>query len=250
MNEHIKAIFEGAELSEDFQSKAQTIFETAVKEGVEAKLNEEREAMTQDLQEKADKYVADVVVPELVGKVDEYLNYVIEAWTKDNKIAIEGGVKVELAESFLKSIKGVCESHSVELPEDKRDLVSEAETKAQEAEAKLNAKIDENVALTAEVLKLKREKIVAQVSEGLTDTQVEKLESVTEGVEFTGDEEGFRAKVEDLKESYFPAEKPEKQELVTEEVDTGAEEQVKTVAVNESDDYYSRLTGALGAKTK
>lgn len=253
MSDYIKQLFEGAEgLSDEFKTQIQEAFEKAVSEKVTAELADERakldeekqalaeekETLEQNLVEKTESYLTDVVVPELVEKVQDQVSHAIKEWKETNKIALESGVKVELAESIIAGFKGLCESHKVEMPQDKRDLVEEADARANELETRLNAKIDEAIALGKQVTELSRENAIMSVCEDMTDTEVEKFRKVVESVEFT-DADGYRAQIQELKESHFPADRgQEKETLVEDEAGAGQAKLDENM-----DPYYKRLIG-------
>jgi hypothetical protein len=185
-------------LSEDFKIKAATIFEAAVKSKVRSEIERIHEVV---LDEKTEEI--DVFKSELTEKVDTYLNYVVEEWTKENELAIERGLKGEIAEDFISGLKQLFEDHYIDVPDEKYDVLEAQSEKISELEEKLNEQITKSVGLTSSNSKLVRERVISEVSEDLADTEIEKFKSLTEDVDFT-DEDSFREKCETLKDSYFP----------------------------------------------
>ena len=207
----VAALTEGEDLSEEFKNKARTIFEAAVV----SRLNEELERMHEDYAKILEEEIESVKT-DLAEKVDEYLTYAVSNWMKNNELAIEQGIKSEMAESVLSGIQKVFVENFIDLPDEKVDLVDEMQEQLQIMEAKLNESIEENVGLNKEVGAYMKNGIVTEMAEGLSLTQREKLVSLAEAVEFEN-EEAFRAKVSTLRESYFST-KPEAPQVVTEDV--------------------------------
>ena len=199
MKEDMDALFTGENLSEEFVQKASTIFEAAViaraEEVIaeaEAQLTEEFEAAVEEIKE------------DLAAKVDDYLNYMVEEWVKENEIAIEKGLRAEIVEDFITGLKGLFEEHYIDIPADKVDVVEELTAKVEELEEAYNEQIKSAIEMKKELNEHKKFEAIYAACEGLTQTQVEKLKSLAEGVEFTSDEE-FATKLSTLKESYFKA---------------------------------------------
>ena len=189
-------------LSEEFKVKAATIFEAAVKskirseiERIDEEVNSEKETEMETFKE------------ELTEKVDTYLNYVVEEWTKENELAIERGLKGEIAEDFISGLKQLFEDHYIDVPDEKYDVLEAQSEKISELEEKLNEAIQKSIDLTSSNEKLVREQVISEVSEDLADTEIEKFKSLTQDVDF-GDEDSFREKLDTLKESYFPKAQP------------------------------------------
>jgi len=198
MKEDIQALVDSeATLSEGFKEKAETIFEAALNARVGERVEELEESYQQELTEETDR-----IQSELVEKVDGYLNYVVENWMEDNKLAIENGLRSEIAESFMGALKGVFQEHYVEVPESKTDIVDELANKVDKLEEELNDSVTRAMSEKKKVQELTREKIVNEASSDLTLTQADKLRGLTEGVDFE-DEDTFEKKVATLKESYF-----------------------------------------------
>lgn len=198
MSEDIEVLFAGENLSEDFKKKAKTIFEAAVN----ARLIQEKALMEQAYLETLEEEVQKVT-EDLSNKVDDYLNYVVEDWAKDNQIAIESSLRSELTEDFISGLRNLFAEHYIDLPEEKVDVVEEMATKVQELEGKLNEEIQNNVNLKKELNESKKLEVFNSITESLTDTQVEKMKTLVESVDFT-DETEYTEKLNTLKESYFP----------------------------------------------
>ena len=186
------------DLSEEFKTKAATIFEAAVKSKVRIEVDRISEEMKTEFDNNIDSYKE-----ELTEKVDNYLNYVVEQWSKDNELAIERGLKGEIAEDFISGLQQLFTDHYIDVPDEKYDVLEAQSDKISELEDKLNEQIEKNVNLKESNDVYMREQVIAEVSDDLADTEVEKFKSLTEDVDFT-DEESFREKLETLKESYFP----------------------------------------------
>ena len=199
LKEDIDAMLQGEDLSEEFVSKATTIFEAAVMsrveeiaEEVEAQLHEQFEQAVEELKE------------DFAAKIDDYLNYMVEEWMKENELAIESGIRSEIVEDFIGGLRNLFAEHYIDIPEEKVDVVQEMADKVEELEAKLNEEISRSIEFKKEINEHKKVQAVQAVCEGLTQTQVEKLKSLAESVEFTTEEE-FTEKVNTLKEAYAPS---------------------------------------------
>jgi uncharacterized protein (DUF2267 family) len=198
VKEDVAALVEGEGLSEEFKNKAATIFEAAVKSKTREEITRIHDTMTSEFDEKLEESVNT-----LTEKVDTYLNYVVEEWTKENELAIERGLKGEIAEDFISGLKQLFEDHYIDVPNEKYDVLEAQSDKISELEEKINSVMEQNVSLTQVKSQLVREQVISEVSEELTDTEIEKFKSLTEDVDFVS-EESFRAKLNTLKESYFP----------------------------------------------
>ena len=198
VEQDIQALLEGEELSEEFQTKARTIFEAAIR----TKLSEIKEQVKVSYEEKLVEEVASIK-EELKDRVDSYLEYVADEWVQENKIAIEHGLKSEMTESFLEGMRGLFEEHYVTIPEEKYDVIESMVDKLDEMEDKLNEQIEKNVALNKRLSESTADVIFADVTEGLAQTQRDKLASLIENVEFES-EESYREKISTLRKSYFP----------------------------------------------
>ena len=199
VEQDVQALFEGEELSEEFQSKARTIFEAAIKE----KVSEIKENLQTAYEQALVEEVASVR-DELTERVDAYLEYVADEWIQENQLQVESGLKTEMTESFLEGMKSLFEEHYVSVPEDKYDVLESMVDKLDEMESKLNEQIERNVALNQRLAESNSDVILADVSEGLALSQKEKLASLASNVEFES-ETDYREKLEKLKESYFPS---------------------------------------------
>ena len=225
IEEDVNALLAGEELSEEFQEKARTIFESAINSKV-ATIKEELEAQ---YEEKFVSELAEAIVEtkeELTTRVDSYLEYVAEEWFTENQLAIETALKTEMTESFITGMKDLFEAHYVNIPDEKYDVLESMVEKLDDMETKLNEQIEKNVSLNARLSESVADGILAQVSEGLAQTQKEKLASLSESVEFESEEQ-YREKLETLKESYFASKKESpvaKSETLSEGVDNAAPE--------------------------
>ena len=199
VEQDVQALFEGEELSEDFQNKARTIFEAAIKE----KVSEIKENLQTAYEQALVEEVASVR-DELTERVDAYLEYVADEWIQENQLQVESGLKTEMTESFLEGMKSLFEEHYVSVPEDKYDVLESMVDKLDEMESKLNEQIERNVALNQRLAESNSDVILADVSEGLALSQKEKLASLASNVEFES-ETDYREKLVKLKESYFPS---------------------------------------------
>ena len=216
----INALLAGEELSEEFQEKARTIFEAAIN----SKVAEVKEALEARYSEVLAEEVEDIK-KELNERVDSYLEYVAEEWFTENQLAVEAGLKSEMTESFLNGMKSLFEEHYVSIPEEKYDVLESMVEKLDDMETKLNEQIEKNVSLNKRLAESVADGIVDQVSEGLAQTQKEKLASLAESVEFESENQ-YREKLETLKESYFPSKgvsPSAKKENLSEGVDSSPE---------------------------
>ena len=195
----VQALFEGEELSEEFQDKARTIFEAAIN----AKLAEVKEAVKTEYEEQLVEEVA-AIKSELEERVDAYLEYVADEWLQENEIAVESGLKTEMTESFLEGMKNLFEEHYVSVPEEKYDVIESMVDKLDEMEGKLNEQIEKNIALNRRLAESTADVVFSDVTEGLATSQKEKLATLVENVEFES-ETDYREKLVTLKESYFPS---------------------------------------------
>ena len=203
-----------ADLSEEFKEKAATIFETAVKTRLAEKGKE--------IQAKADKEVetkVSAVKEELVEKVDSYLNYVVEEWIKDNQLAVDKGIRSEIAEDFISGLKTLFKEHYIDVPEEKYDVLEAMAQEKEELEKKLNEEIEKNIEVSKSNLSFSKEKIFSEASNGLADTEAEKLKDLAENIEFK-DAQDFSKKLDTIKESYFPKIKTDSTNSNIENVDS------------------------------
>jgi len=199
IEEDVNALLSGEELSEEFQEKARTIFEAALR----SKVYEIKETLEEQYATALAEEVEEIK-SELSERVDSYLEYVSDEWFAENALVIEGGLKTEMTESFLEGMKGLFEEHYVTIPEDKYDVLESMVEKLDDMETKLNEQIEKNVSLNKRLAESVADGILDQVSEGLAATQKDKLASLAESVEFES-EDNYREKLETLRESYFPS---------------------------------------------
>ena len=236
----VAALLEGEELSEEFQNKAKTIFEAAIKTKVAEIKEELHESYATALVEELDTIKAG-----LTERVDGYLEYVADEWMQENALQVEAGLKTEMTESFLEGMKSLFEEHYVTIPEEKYDVLNSMVDKLDEMESKLNEQIDRNVALNRRLAESNADGVFTAVAEGLADTQKEKLATLAENVEFES-ETDYREKLETLKESYFPskASAPKNtSENLSEEVST--EEVISEEATPRMQAYLNVLSRAV-----
>ena len=193
----VDALIGDSDLSEEFKQKAATIFEAAIKSKVKAEATRLEGEYEQKLKENTESHKA-----EMVEKVDSYLNYVVEEWMKENQIAIERGIKGEIAEDFIGGLKKLFEDHYIDVPDEKYNVLEDQANKIEELEKKLNESIEKNVELNKANGELKRQDIIDETSKDLADTAKEKFNKLAEEVEYSN-ENDFRTKVSTIKESYF-----------------------------------------------
>ncbi len=217
IEEDVNALLGGEELSEEFKEKARVIFEAALT----SKIKEIQESLEVQYAERLDEE-RQALKGELTERVDAYLEYVCEEWMTENELAIEHGLKTEMTESFLSGMKGLFEEHYVTIPEEKYDVLESMVEKLDDMETKLNEQIEKNIGLNRRLAESTADTVLSIVSEGLAETQKEKLASLAESVEFESEEE-YREKLETLKESYFskaPSAKSEAPQTISESVDS------------------------------
>lgn len=216
VKEHVDAMFNDEDLTEEFKEKATVIFEAAMMakaEEIEAALEEEYGQRFEDAKVE--------IYEEISARIDEYLDYIVEQWMEENKVAIESSLKTEITEDFMSGLKNLFTEHYIEVPEEKHDVLGELAQRIEELESKLNDTISENIDLKARVTEASKEQMIDNVAEGLAATQVEKFKALAEGVEFDG-EESFVRKLEIVKDNYFPSDKKGAQ-LDTEEPESLSE---------------------------
>ena len=200
MKEDIDALFaDDSTISEEFKSKVSTIFEARVADRV-SQIEEETEAKYAGMLEEA----VESIRADLTEKVDDYLSYVVEQWMKDNEIAIESGLRSELTEDFIAGMRNLFAEHYIDVPAEKVDLVDELAGKVEELESKLNEEIERAVDLKKSLVESRKVEMTREVCEGLTDTQVEKIKSLAESVEFSTEDE-YKSKLDTIRENYFPS---------------------------------------------
>jgi hypothetical protein len=200
MKEDVDALFsDDSTISEDFKSKAATIFEARVTDRVQ-QIEEEIDAKYAEMLEEA----VGAIQADLTEKVDDYLNYVVEQWMEENQIAIESSLRSELTEEFIGGLRNLFAEHYIDVPEDKVDLVDELAGQVEELETKLNEEIERGIEIRKQLIESVKTEITYEVCDGLTDTQVEKIKSLAESVEFSTEDE-YRTKLETIRENYFPS---------------------------------------------
>jgi len=236
LSDDVKALIGDENLTEEFKAKAATIFESAVK----VRIAEAKEKMEADYAEKL-KEETESSKAELVEKVDSYLNYVVEEWMKQNEIAIERGIKGEIAEDFISGLKKLFEDHYINVPDEKYDVLEDQASQIEELNKKLNEQIEKNVELSKTNGHLTKKDILDEVSSSLTDTQKEKFSKLAEEVEYSNADE-FKKKVSTIKESYFG----QKEISSTNEIDNVTEGETGDVDMTSA---MSAYTAAI-SKTK
>ena len=240
IDEDVNALVAGEELSEEFKEKAKTILETAIK----GKVSQIKEVLQTEYDSKLVEEVEEIKGA-LNERVDSYLEYVADEWFTENQLAVQGGLKEELTESFMTGLKSLFEEHYVQIPEEKYDVLESMVEKLDDMEAKLNEQIEKNVALNKRLAESASDVILADVSEGLADTQKEKLASLSESVEFASEAE-YREKLETLKESYFPSKKSAPATAKTETLSEGVDSSPETVSGSMAS--YLKMVSAISKK--
>ena len=240
MKEDLDALLGGENLSEEFVTKASTIFEAAVIARAEEVIADAEIALQEQFETAVEEIKED-----LAAKVDDYLNYMVEEWMKENALAIEKGLRAEIVEDFITGLKGLFEEHYIDIPEEKVQVVEELTSKVEELEDALNEQIARGIELTKSLNEQKKIEAIYTACEGLTQTQVEKLKSLAEGVEFTTEEE-FVAKVDVLKESYFRTEVKAADNSAYDEI--LVEEEKKPVFIDPSMEVYTKAISQTLAK--
>ena len=234
VQEHVEALMSGeGDLSDEFKKKAATVFESAVKSKVRDEVTRLQENYEKEIEEgiKSNK-------SELTEKVDTYMNYVVEEWMKENELAVERGLKGEIAEDFIAGLKQLFEDHYVDIPDDKYDVLQAQSDKIAELEEKVNKTLDESIEFKKSNDDLTRNKVISEMVSDLADTEIEKFKGLTEDVDF-GNEEDFKGKLETLKESYFPKTIKETTENI-DNVETGP---AQDIDVTDSMAAYSKAIG-------
>ena len=221
-----------ATLSDEFKEKAATIFDVAVK----SKISEEIETLEENYRNELDEAM-ETQKSEMVEKVDSYLNYVVEQWMEDNKVAVQTGLRTEIAESFMNNLKDLFKESYIEVPEGKVDLVDDLAAQVEELEEKLNKQTEQAIQTSEELENLKRDAIIREAAADLAETQVEKLKKLTNEIDFN-DEESFTEKVKTVKESYF---KSESNNQVVVEVDETDENGVVEATTDVMNSYLTAI---------
>ena len=241
LSDDVKALVStDADLSEEFKEKAATIFETAVK----TRIQEQVKVLESQYEEKLSKET-ETVKEAMVEKVDSYLNYVVEEWMKENELAVERGIRTEIAEDFITGLKSLFKEHYIDVPEEKYNVLEDLTNQSKDLEAKLNEQIEKNVNLSKEVSEFHKKQAILEVTADLAETEKEKFVSMAENVEYDSAEK-FREKLETIKESYFPKSKIE---------EAASKDEVDSVAANEpaveaSSDAMAAYTAAITKNLK
>ena len=240
MKEDVNHMFSDDDaLSEEFKSKAATIFEARIMDRV-AQIEEEVEVKYASMFEEA----VEEIKSDLTNKVNDYLEYVVEQWMADNEIAIESGLRSEITEDFIAGLRNLFAEHYIDVPEDKVDLVDELATQVETLESKLNEEIERGVSFAKALVESRKNEVTREVCEGLTATQVEKIKSLAEGVEFSTEDE-YKTKLETIRENYFPSGAKKADETQLHEQLEDADE--KKVEIN--DPFVAAVSQAI-SKTK
>ena len=220
VSEDIKAVLSGADLDEDFQKKATTVFEAAVS----AKVSEKVEALKETAARKISEEL-EGIKEEFAGRVENFLSYACEEWMTENELAIENGLRTEVTEAFMGGLKKLFIESNINIPDESLDVVADMSEKLDEMETRLNEQIEKNVGLHEQVGNYRKNEILNEYSRGLAEVQKDKFTSLAEAVEFKS-EETYREKLGQIKESYFGAKKPE----VAEEISTDEPAKIETVS--------------------
>ena len=240
LSDDVKALVStDADLSEEFKEKAATIFETAVK----TRIQEQVKVLEAQYEDKLSKE-SETIKEAMTEKVDSYLNYVVEEWMKENELAVERGIRTEIAEDFITGLKSLFKEHYIDVPEEKYNVLDDLTNQTKELEGKLNEQIEKNVNLTKEVSEFNKKQAIDEVSADLAETEKEKFASMAENVEYDSAEK-FKEKLETIKESYFPKTKSEVAE----------DNSVDSVAANEpaveaGSDAMAAYTAAISKNLK
>jgi len=240
MKEDVDSLFaDDSTISEEFKSKVSTIFEARVTDRV-SQIQEEIESKYAEMLEEAINSVRN----DLTEKVDDYLSYVVEQWMEDNQIAIESGLRSELTDDFIAGLRNLFAEHYIDVPAEKVDLVDELAGKVEELEAKLDEEIERGVEFKKALVESRKNEVTREVCEGLTATQVEKIKSLAESVEFSTEDE-YKTKLETIRENYFPSGVKKADESQLNETVEDAEGEKKVI----NDPFVAAVSNAI-SKTK
>ena len=239
VKEDIAALVQGEELSEEFKSKAATIFEAAVHQKVMEVSSEKIDELEKEFQDNLQEEIVSFR-DELTEKVDGYLNYVVEEWMKENELALESSLRSEITEEFMSGLKNLFTEHYIEVPDEKVDIVENLFDKVEELEEKLNSQIQENVKVKDELNDYRKNKILEEVCEDLADTQAEKMKSLVDGVTYEENADDFENKVKMIKESYFPNQVKQDENIEQEDVVSEEEVTQETPKMNNIMEAYSK----------
>ena len=222
VTEDIDALLGEGDFSDEFKANIGTLFHAAVA----ARVAQDQARLEEEYESKLEETTAELS-EEMTSRVDEYLTYAVNEWKEENEVAIESGIRAELAEDFIKGLHTLFTEHYIEVPEDKVDVVEELASKVEDLEDRLNRQIAENAAMSKVVAEHKAEDIFYSVVEGLADTEVEKMRTFAEGIDYDGDDD-FRSKLEVVKENYFP--------------NKAVQLEVDEVALEDNEDQESKAT--------
>ena len=228
VNEDIKAVLSGADLDEEFQKKATTVFEAAVSAKVSQKVEALKETAESRIGEELEK-----IKEEFAGRVENFLSYACEEWMTENELAIENGLRTEVTEAFMGGLKKLFVESNINIPDEALDVVADMNEKLDDMETRLNEQVEKNIALHEAVGAYRKNEILIETSRGLAEVQKDKFTSLADAVEFKN-EESYREKLEQIKESYFGAKKPE----VKEEIESDLQPTQKSEVVSESMTSY------------
>lgn len=237
--EDVQAMFSGEDLSEDFTSKATTIFEAAVV----SKVNEILETVTIDLEAELEAEKEEIV-ESMTSRLDDYMEYVVEQWMEENQLAVEQGIKSEIVENFMVGLRNLFAESYIDIPEDKVDLVDELAAKVAELEESVNEEVEKNIATRKELAEAKKSVVLRDVTEGLTESQVVKMKSLAEGVEFESAED-YAKKLETIKENYFPQEEVISEDTSFDSEPVELEEETETPVAPEMKAYMDAITRSI-----
>ena len=226
VNEDIKAVLSGADLDEEFQKKATTVFEAAVQAKVNSKIESLKETAESRIGEELEK-----IKEEFANRVENFLSYACEEWMTENELAVEQGLRAEVTEAFMGGLKALFVESNINLPDEQLDAVADMSNKLDEMETRLNEQVEKNIALHEAVGNYRKNEILSELSRGLAEVQKDKFTSLAEAVEFKT-EESYREKLEQIKDSYFGAKKPEVAEEISDE------QPAKVEAISESMSSY------------
>ena len=201
VSEDVSALIDGEELSEDFKTKAATIFEAAVKSKIAKIRKQVREESKKDMEEKTES-----IQKEMTEKMDEYMNYVVKEWMEENKLAVEQGVRNEVTESFISGLKKLFEEHYIDVPEEKEDVFESLVQEVAELETKLDESTQKHMDTVKELNTYRAKDAFRDIVEGMVDTDIEKMKELTEDVDYESDEQ-YKEKLNIIKNSYFKSEK-------------------------------------------
>lgn len=237
--EDVEAMFAGSDLSEDFTSKATTIFEAAVV----SKVNEILETVTVDLEAELEAEKEEIV-ESMTARLDDYMEYVVEQWMQENELAVEQGIKAEITENFMVGLRNLFTESYIDIPEEKVDLVDELAAKVAELEESVNEEVEKNIATRKELAEAKKSVVLRDVTEGLTESQVVKMKSLAEGVEFESAED-YAKKLETIKENYFPQEEELSEDTSFDSEPVELEEETETPVAPEMKAYMDAISRSI-----